>query len=142
MPSHRQAQRICSKDNGNSVYLPGLNDWAFENLSLQEPTPLQISMDGSSIVRVIELYRHKYLVGESLSPDVRSWPSTEDALPSVAPEKELGIAQYVSKVRNTGKLAAEAYSVTAVDITGMNSDVLLGSIPEATKGVTASHIFP
>uniref|UniRef100_A0A1X7U6J9 Uncharacterized protein n=1 Tax=Amphimedon queenslandica TaxID=400682 RepID=A0A1X7U6J9_AMPQE len=98
-------------------------------------------MDGTRIVGVIKLYRGKYLVGESFSPDVRSWPSTENAFPSVAPEKELGIAQYVSMVRSAGKLAAEAYSVTAVDITGMKSDVLFGSIPEATKGVTASHIF-
>ena len=30
LPSHRQAQRIRSKDMGTAIYLPGLNDWSFK----------------------------------------------------------------------------------------------------------------
>ena len=138
LPSHRQAQKIRSKDIGTNVYLPGLNNWAFDMMSLQAATPIQISMDGTRIVRIIELYKDKYLVGESFSPDVRKWPEPKN-LPGI--DEWDSIHSYISTVRSRGNLAAEAYSVTAVDMLGISSDVFLGSIPEATSGVTSGHIY-
>lgn len=37
--------------------------------------------------------------------------------------------------------AAEAYSFDLVDMTGRLPDLLIGSILEATSGVTASHVY-
>uniref|UniRef100_A0A1X7VFT4 Uncharacterized protein n=1 Tax=Amphimedon queenslandica TaxID=400682 RepID=A0A1X7VFT4_AMPQE len=123
---------------GTAVYLPGLNDWSFENISLRETTPLQISMDGTRIVCIVELYKDKYLVTESFSPDVCTWPKEEN-LPTVKDWDP--IHDHIVKVRSSGKLAAEAYSITAVDLLGIQSDIFFGSIPEATSGVTANHIY-
>lgn len=118
--------------------LQGLNEWAFKKISQQKKAPIQISMDGTRIICIIELYKDKYLVGESFSPDVRKWPKPDD-LPTV--NQWHTIHDYISAVRTSGKLVAEAHNVTAVDITGLQSDVFLGSIPKAASGVTASYIY-
>ena len=55
LPCARQAQKIRSKEAFNQHYLPGLNDWAFERASKSEVRPLQNGMDGTRIVRVVEL---------------------------------------------------------------------------------------
>jgi len=47
----------------------------------------------------------------------------------------------VLSVRAQSRYAAEAYSFDLVDTTGKTPDLLTGSIPEATSGVTASHIY-
>jgi predicted cupin superfamily sugar epimerase len=70
LPSHRQAQRIKAKDIVGNTYMPGLNFWAFEMASKKEVKPLQVRMDGTRVVRIIELYKDEFLVGESFSPDV------------------------------------------------------------------------
>ncbi len=52
--------------------MPGLNNWVFEKVSLRpEIRPLQNGMDGTRIIRVIELYHKQYLVGEEFNSDVR-----------------------------------------------------------------------
>ena len=81
MPSHRQAQRIRAKELSRSIYMPGLNDWAFEIASKDTKRPLQNSMDGTRVVRIIERYNKEYLVGAAFSPDVRLFPSP-DKLPN------------------------------------------------------------
>lgn len=48
---------------------------------------------------------------------------------------------YVLSVREHSSYAAEAYSFDLTDTTGMLPDILSGSIPEATRGVTASHVY-
>ena len=49
--------------------------------------------------------------------------------------------EYVLSVRAKGKYAAEAYSLDLVDTTGESPDIMIGSFPEATSGVTASHLY-
>ena len=51
------------------------------------------------------------------------------------------IQDYVLSVRALNRLAAEAHSFDFVDSTGKYSDMLIGSIPEATSGVTGEHIY-
>ena len=139
LPLHRQAQRIKAKDIVGNTYMPGLNCWAFEMASMREVKPLQVSMDGTRVVRIIELYKDEFLVGESFSPDVRQYPSIEE-LPTISDWKS--VQSYITSVRSNGtRLAAEAYTIDIVDLTGQYPDLLLGSIPEATRGVTASHIY-
>jgi len=47
----------------------------------------------------------------------------------------------VNNVRQKKLYSAEAYSLNLSDTTGLLSDIIIGIIPEATKGVTGSHIF-
>lgn len=138
LPLARQTKRLRAKDLKGSCYLPGLNDWAIRE-GAKHCTPYQNSMDGTRVVRTIELYNDKYLVGESFSPDVRAWPSQSTELP-VAKSWEQ-VRDYVLSVRKHSKYAAEAYSFDLVDTTGRLPDLLIGSIPEATSGVTASHVY-
>ena len=137
LPLARQAKRLRAKDLKGASYLPGLNDWAFR-ASAENCTPYQNSMDGTRVVRTVELYADKYLIGESFSPDVRAWPS-ECELPVTKSWEQ--VHEYVLSVRRQRKYAAEAYSFDLVDTTGKLPDMLTGSIPEATSGVTATHIY-
>ena len=114
-----------------------MNDWAFR-ASAENCTPYQNSIDGTRVVRTVELYADKYLIGESFSPDVRAWPS-ECELPVTKSWEQ--VHEYVLSVRRQRKYAAEAYSFDLVDTTGKLPDMLTGSIPEATSGVTATHIY-
>ena len=138
LPLARQAQRIRASDQSGFAYMPGLNDWAFQMVAKRELRPLQNSMDGTRVVRIIELYNNKYLVGEMFPPSVRSWPK-EAELVKVS-NWEL-IQDYVLSVRASNRLASEAYSFDFVDTTGKYSDILIGSIPEAISGVTGDHIY-
>ena len=95
-------------------------------------------MDGTRVVLTVELYADLYLVGESFSPHVRAWPD-KFKLP-VANSWEQ-VRDYVLSVRRKRLYAAEAYSFDLVDTTGKLPDMLTGSIPEATSGVTASHVY-
>ena len=137
LPLARQAKRLRAKDLNGSFYFPGLNDWAFLACA-KHCTPYQCSMDGTRVVRTIELYNDQYLVGESFSPDVRAWPAKEN-LPVAESWKQ--VRDYILSVRSRAQYAAEAYSFDLVDTTGKLPDVLVGSIPESTSGVTASHIY-
>ena len=73
LPLARQTQCIRASDKSSFSYMPGLNDWAFQIIAKRELRPIQNSMDGTRVVRIIELY-NKYLVGEMFPPSVRSWP--------------------------------------------------------------------
>ena len=88
------------------------------------------------MIRSVELYQDEYLVGESFSPDVRAFP--DEPVKATSWEQVL---EYVLSVREGCRYAAEAYSFDLVDTTGKVADLLVGSIPEATSGVNASHIF-
>ena len=135
LPLARQAQRLCASERSTFAYMPGLNDWAFIAAG-NSNTPLQNSMDGTRVIRSVELYQDEYLVGESFSPDVRAFP--DEPVKATSWEQVL---EYVLSVREGCRYAAEAYSFDLVDTTGKVADLLVGSIPEATSGVTASHIF-
>ena len=80
----------------------------------------------------------KYLVGEEFPPDVRCFPSESD-LPLA--DCFQNIENHVLHVRQHGLYAAEAYSFNLSDTTGKLPDILIGSIPEAKKGVTGSHLL-
>ena len=95
-------------------------------------------MDGTRIVRIIEFFNNKYLVGEMFPPSVRSWPKETEFIKASSWEQ---VQEYVLSVRASNRLAAEAYSFDFVDTTGKLSDMLIGSIPEATSGVTGEHIY-
>ena len=137
LPCARQARKIRSSDLKNNCYMPGLNNWAFESVSSrQELRPLQNGMDGTRVIRIIELYRQQYLVGEEFSPNVRLFPHQVVDASQVA-----NIQNYILQVRLNKAYAAEAYSFNLSDISGIYSDVLTGSIPEAKSGVTGSHIL-
>ena len=74
LPSIRQAQKLKSKLIDGEHYMPGLNDWIIEKASKRVKVPLQNGMDGTRVIRAIELYLDKYLVGEQFPVDVRSYP--------------------------------------------------------------------
>ena len=50
--------------------MPGINGWAIRKAARRENMPLQNSMDGTRVIRAIELYRDYYLVGQEFPPDV------------------------------------------------------------------------
>ena len=77
LPSVRQARRIRSKEMDSQYYLPGINDWALEMAANHELRPLQNGMDGTRIIRIVELYHDQYLVGKAFPPDVRCFLSPE-----------------------------------------------------------------
>ena len=137
LPLARQAQRLRAKERHPFTYMPGLNDWAFA-VAAENRRPFQNSMDGTRVVRTIELYQDEYLVGESFPPDVRQFPH-QDQLPKAESWEQ--VQKYVLEVRAQSRYAAEAYSFDLVDTTGKLPDLLTGSIPEAISGVTASHIY-
>jgi len=136
LPGLRQAQRIKSKLVCNTHYMPGINEWAIEKAGKHEKVPLQNGMDGLRVVRAIELYVDKYLVGEQFPIDVRQFPAEP---PNYTTPDEL--FSYVNKVRLNKSYSAEAYSLNLTDTTGLLSDIIIGIIPEATKGNTGGHIF-
>lgn len=137
LPGAQQAQRIRAKDRGCSTYMPGLNDWAFASAG-STCRPYHNSMDGTRVVRTIELYLNKYLIGDCFALDVRLHPSPQE-LPTA--ESWEDVERHVLSVRREGLYAAEAYSFDLVDTTGCLPDMLTGSIPEAPSGVTASHLY-
>ena len=137
LPLARQAQRLRSAEKSPYLYMPGLNNWAFQ-LASKQCKPFHNSMDGTRVVRTIELYENEYLVGESFPPDVRLFPEPQK-LPKLESREQ--VQDYVLSVRGRANYAAEAYSFDLVDTTGKLPDMMLGSIPEATSGVTASHIY-
>lgn len=136
LPIARQAQRLRAKECSNSVYILGLNDWEFK-LAAERKRPFHNSMDGARVVRTIELYEHEYLVGDYFPPDCRLFPTREELTRA---ESHKQIQDYVLSVRQNHRYAAEAYSFDLVDTTGKFPEILTGTIPEATSGVTASHI--
>lgn len=72
LPCAREARRIRAKETNSNHYLPGLNNWAYELATARKTLkPLQNGMDGTRIIRTIELYLEKYLIGREFPPDVR-----------------------------------------------------------------------
>ena len=130
LPLARQAQRLHAGERDPFTYMPGLNNWAFQVAAEKKFRPFHNSMDGTRVIRTVELYQDEYLVGESFPPDVRRFPE----YPIKAQSWEQ-VQEYVLSVRENSRYAAEAYSFDLVDTTGKTP------IPEATSGVTASHIY-
>ena len=95
-------------------------------------------MDGTRVVRIIDLYRDKYLVGKSFPPDVRCFPSPENLDQALNWEQ---VHQYVLSVRSEKTYASEAYSFNLSDTSGKLPNVMAGSIPESRQGVTGDHIL-
>ena len=138
LPLSRQAQRIRAKDQFCNTYMPGLNDWALTIAASREVRPLQMSMDGTRVVRTVELYLDTYLLGQAFPADVHMFPSEANLVKANNWEQ---VQQYVLSVRANKQYAAEAYSFDLVDTSGKLTDIMVGSIPEDTSGVTASHIL-
>lgn len=137
LPSVRQARKIRSADIGDKFYLPGLNSWAFQTVSTRaELRPLQNGMDGTRVIRAIELYQDKYLVGKEFPPDVRLFGAQLVVADSMSQAQT-----FILKVREENSYAAEAYTYNLSDISGLYPDVLTGSIPEAKSGVNGEHIL-
>ena len=138
LPVARQARKIRSKETANQHFLPGLNNWAIEAAAGRESRPIQCGMDGTRIIRSVELYLDKYLVGKAFSPDIRMHPD-ESHLPTTESSKQ--VQDYVLGVRLTGSCSAEAYSFNLSDTSGKLPNMLIGSIPEAKVGITGAHVF-
>ena len=75
--------------------MPGINEWAIEKAGKREKVPLQNGMDGTRVVRAIELYLDKYLVGEQFPTDVCQFPAEP---PNYITPDEL--SSYVNKVNH------------------------------------------
>jgi len=138
LPCLRQVQKIKRKLLDEEIYMPGINEWVLQKISQRDKRPIQNSMDGTRIIRTIELYDNKYLVGEEFPPEIRKHP-TPSHLPTFQSPKQT--AEYIFTVHSKGLYAAEAYTMDFVDITGKFSDFVVGTIPEAKNGVTGLHIF-
>lgn len=138
LQSFRQAQRIRAKKVSDKCYMPGINNWVVEDIGKREVRPLQNGMDGTRVVRIVEVYQGRYMVGNEFPTDPRLFPSP-DQLP--VPESLEQMQQFVLNVRQKNFYAAEAYSLNISDISGKLPDILLGSIPEAKVGITAIKIL-
>ena len=101
--------------------------------------PLQNGMDGTRVVRSIELCLGKYLVGKAFPPDVRVFPESDEYDISTMTNED--IQRYIFSARKNDEYAAEAYSFNFSDTTGEYPNVLAGSIPEAKSGVTGECIL-
>ena len=77
-------------------------------------------------------------MGEFFPPDVCKFHDP-NGLPIAESQEQ--VQEYVLSVRENSRYAAEAYSFDLVDTTGKLPDLLMGSFPEATSGVTASHVY-
>lgn len=67
LPSERQARRLRMRELKDNHYLPGLNGGTFEKArenANKKCKPLQIGMDGTRIIRTVELYLDQFLVGK------------------------------------------------------------------------------
>ena len=98
--------------------------------------PLQNGMDGTRIIRTVELYLDRFLVGREFPPDVRLF---KDQL--VEATSMVEVQQHILEVRQNNAYGAEAYSFNLSDTTGEFPDLLVGSIPEAKAGVTGNCIL-
>jgi len=138
LPTVRQARRIRAKDIKSSqhVYFPGINRWPLEKMSRRQLKPLQNGMDGTRIIRALDLYLGQYIVGRQYPPDVRLFAEQL----SIVPGNLSDLNDYVVETRQKGAYASEAYSFNFSDTTGEYCDVLVGTIPESTSGVTGNHI--
>lgn len=138
LPSARQAQRIRAKETADKIFLPGLNQWAIDFAASRECRPLQNGMDGTRVIRIVELYQNRYLVGKAFPSDVRHWPESNSLDCAVDWHQ---VQDYVLNVRLHNLYAPEAFSFNLSDTSGKLSDTLIGSIPEPQSGVTAECIF-
>ena len=130
LPSARQAWKICAKEISDQYYLPGINGWTLDLASYREPQPLQNGMDGTRIIRVVELYRDQFLVGKAFPPNVHCFPSAEQLDEAVSWQQ---VQEHVMTVREKKLYAAEVYFFNLSDTTGKLPDILIGSIPGSAK---------
>ena len=56
LPGEHQVQRIKSKETNEEHFLPGINEWAIKKASERLRRPLQNGMDGTRVIRTVELY--------------------------------------------------------------------------------------
>ena len=102
----RQARKIRAKDLSAQHYLPGINKWPLEKLATRTVVkPLQNGMDGTRIIRTLDLYLEKFIVGRQYPPDVRLFSEQLYEVPSNPRE----LHDYVIKTRQNGDYASEAY---------------------------------
>ena len=97
LPLARQSQKLRAMDCSGHTYLPGLNDWALAVADKRDSHPLQNRMDGTGVIRAIELYADKFLVGESFPPDIRDYPQPTQ-LPTVESWEQVQRYMYVSRL--------------------------------------------
>ena len=143
LPSERQARRLRMKETKAHHYLPGLNRWAFEKAQQNASNackPLQIGMDGTRVIRTVELYLDQFLVGKEFPPDVHLHTQAH-ASSDITNMTNQDVQKYIFEVRQSNIFASEAYSFLLGVITGKHAGILLGSIPEAKAGVTGEHIL-
>ncbi len=140
LPLARQARKVRTQDlqRNCSTFFTGLNDWSFKAASEREVRPLHNSMDGTRVVRTIELYSNECLLRKAFPPDVRQFPNGQK-LPGAGSWEQ--IQEYILPVRVGRRYAAEVYSFDLVDKIGKLLSKNVWSIPEATPRVTVSHIF-
>jgi len=132
LPLAHQVQRLKAKERSLYTYMPGIYEWPFQ-IASEMCLPFHNSMDGTRIMRMIELYEDTYLIGKSFPADIHLFPKPEK-LPTLKSREQ---QNYILSVRTKGNYAAEAYSLDLVDTTGTVPDLM----PEATTGVTASHLY-
>ena len=70
--------------------MPGINQCAIRKAASRGFHPLQNGMDGTRVIRAIELY-HDMLIGEQFPADVRKYPKE---LPK--PQTPEDLKQYIS----------------------------------------------
>ena len=138
LPTARQARKIRAKELLKEHYLPGINKWPLQKLA-ERPTikPLQNGMDGTRIIRTLDLYLGRYIVGRQYPPDGRLFAEQLCEVPTSLS----ALNDYVLETRRNRAYAAEAYSINFSDTTGEFPDLLIGTIPESTSGVTGDHIL-
>ena len=72
----RQVQRIKRKLLEERMFMPGINiRLGTGKVAQREKRSLQNSMDGSCVIRAVELYANTYLVGEKFPANVRCYPA-------------------------------------------------------------------
>jgi len=75
--------------------MPDINEWVLQKISQRDKQPIQNSMDGTRIIRTIELYDNKYFVGEEFPPDMQKHP-TPSHLPTFQSPKQTAKYRYGS----------------------------------------------
>ena len=71
-------------------------------------------MDGTRIIRTLDLYLEQYIVGRQYPTDVRLF---EEQL-TLVPSNLKKLNEYVMETRQNGQYASEAYTFNFSDITG------------------------
>ena len=103
-------------------------------LGIIECHPLLNGMDGTRVICTIEMYRDM-LIGEQFPAGVRKYLKK---LPK--PQTPEDLKRYILYIQCKREWAV-ACSMNLSDTTRLLSDIVIGVIPEATKGATGAHLF-